>query len=279
MKKQAIVVGSRVRVIGKEKTARACGWVGRMDVTLNALGDVVNLFSGDRASVRIDGVTWSYAVEDLQAVAPKFSIKDRVALNQPYGQHAAGTIGTVIGSEPNACHNECEGDLVHVRTDTGDEFEAFAYRFDHASAKPEAVPERRKLKTGDVVIATRATTDITEGKEYVATSNEDDYGFVFVRDDVGDHNGLLKGHEFTFVRTGETSEVSASAATGVRDFRIRKHGARGEIRGTSYATLADAESAIGRYMPGNVYEIVEVQVVRTVKVEQEVRVVDYKEAA
>ncbi|QIX19546.1 hypothetical protein FOB32_17180 [Burkholderia multivorans] len=66
----------------------------------------------------------------------------------------------------------------------------------------------------------------------------------------------------------------------VAEFRIRKHGTTlRELRGTSYATQEEAEQAVSRYTPGSVYEIVEVKVVRTVKVEQEVRVTDYKEAA
>ncbi|KVQ06863.1 hypothetical protein [Burkholderia ubonensis] len=64
------------------------------------------------------------------------------------------------------------------------------------------------------------------------------------------------------------------------EFRIRKHGtALREVRGTPFATQQEAEQAVSRYTPGSVYEIVEVKVVRTVKVEQEVRVIDYKEAA
>ncbi|WP_232448036.1 hypothetical protein [Burkholderia ubonensis] len=64
------------------------------------------------------------------------------------------------------------------------------------------------------------------------------------------------------------------------EFRIRKHGtALREVRGIPFATQQEAEQAVSRYTPGSVYEIVEVKVVRTVKVEQEVRVIDYKEAA
>lgn len=64
------------------------------------------------------------------------------------------------------------------------------------------------------------------------------------------------------------------------EFRIRKHGtALREVRGIPFATQQEAEQAVSRYPAGSVYEIVEVKVVRTVKVEQEVRVIDYKEAA
>jgi len=136
---------------------------------------------------------------------------------------------------------------------------------------PEPVVEvRRKLEVGDVVTATTGTLDITQGNTYVVTSAEYD-GCVYVRDDIGDENGLLAADEFTLVQPPEHAPVS--------DFRIRKHGARGEIRGTPYATLEAAEQAITRYMPGTVYEIVAVQVVRTVKVEQETRLVDFDCAA
>ncbi|WP_244137256.1 hypothetical protein [Burkholderia pyrrocinia] len=66
----------------------------------------------------------------------------------------------------------------------------------------------------------------------------------------------------------------------VTEFRIRKHGtALREVRGIPFASQQEAEQAVSRYTPGSIYEIVEVKVVRTVKVEQEVRVIDYKEAA
>jgi hypothetical protein len=75
-------------------------------------------------------------------------------------------------------------------------------------------------------------------------------------------------------------QVVAKQPEPASEFRIRKHGtALREVRGTPFASQEAAEQAVSRYTPGSVYEIVEVKVVRTVRVEQEVRVIDYKEAA
>ncbi|AOJ66452.1 hypothetical protein WJ32_29235 [Burkholderia ubonensis] len=78
----------------------------------------------------------------------------------------------------------------------------------------------------------------------------------------------------------ERIDVHQKQPEPTTEFRIRKHGtALREVRGTPFATQQEAEQAVSRYTPGSIYEIVEVKVVRTVKVEQEVRVIDYKEAA
>lgn len=128
---------------------------------------------------------------------------------------------------------------------------------------------RRKFKAGDTVRANSKSLDITEGKEYTVTYDEQEDGFLLIRDDDGDENGLLYAREFTLVR---------AVAETPRDFRIRKHGARGEIRGTSYASKEEAREAAARYVDG-VYETVRVTVEDTIKVERVSRVVDFKEAA
>jgi hypothetical protein len=210
--------------------------------------------------------------EEPKNCARAYSAGDAVMLNMDYGRFAAATRGVVITTEPNGRHQqERDGDLVYVKTNGGAEFAAFAYRLDPAPVQPEAVPERRKLKAGDVVRTNSSTLYITAGKEYTVSRDEVAGQGVCISDNNDNDNGLLYGHEFTLVRAVEDAPVG--------DFRIRKHGARGEIRGTSYTSLQEAETAIARYMPGTIYEIVEVQVVRTVKVEQDVRVVDYKQAA
>ena len=78
----------------------------------------------------------------------------------------------------------------------------------------------------------------------------------------------------------ETMAAEQKQPEPASEFRIRKHGtALREVRGIPFDSQEAAEQAVSRYTPGSVYEIVEVKVVRTVKVEQEVRVIDYKEAA
>ncbi|MGY6237045.1 hypothetical protein ACW910_05870 (plasmid) [Burkholderia ambifaria] len=78
----------------------------------------------------------------------------------------------------------------------------------------------------------------------------------------------------------ETIAAEQAQPEPASEFRIRKHGtALREVRGIPFESQEAAEQAVSRYTPGGVYEIVEVKVVRTVKVEQEVRVIDFKEAA
>ncbi|WP_080415424.1 hypothetical protein [Burkholderia ubonensis] len=142
------------------------------------------------------------------------------------------------------------------------------------------VAEVHPFTAGDLVTPNDRERDkaFTQGKPYkVRRYTPREFGHCAVihfESDDGGNTGRFRPADFY------VPYVARPQPEPTTEFRIRKHGtALREVRGTPFATQQEAEQAVSRYTPGSVYEIVEVKVVRTVKVEQEVRVIDYKEAA
>ncbi|KWH13397.1 hypothetical protein WT58_04250 [Burkholderia territorii] len=192
----------------------------------------------------------------------KFSAGQRVVFNQQYvanrkRTYDAGETGTVIRDQ--------DGDTVGVRMDDGTVTYAFAYRLDAIQEHP--------FKVGDTVRVKNPTdfggawngpmpVDWVFPSGHIRAIHPERGAGGFLPDQVE--------------RVGVHQEQREPAT----EFRIRKHRtALREVRGIPFASQEAAEQAVSRYTPGSVYEIVEVKVVRTVKVEQEVRVIDYQEAA
>ncbi|KUZ11505.1 hypothetical protein WI28_16530 [Burkholderia diffusa] len=193
-------------------------------------------------------------------MSKKFSAGQRVVFNQQYvanrkRTYEAGEVGTVTRDQ--------YADGVNLRMDDGTMTYAFAYRLD-------AVPEQT-FKVGDTV----------------SVKNPKDFGGAWngpMRVDWVFPSGRIRAIHPERGAGGflpdQVEHVEPEASAPATEFRIRKHGtALREVRGIPFASQQEAEQAVSRYTPGSVYEIVEVKVVRTVKVEQEVRVIDYKEAA
>ncbi|WP_063807189.1 hypothetical protein [Burkholderia cepacia] len=200
----------------------------------------------------------------------KFTAGQRVQFNQKYisnrqKTYDAGAVGTVSRDQ--------HGGLVSVNMDDGTTTTVFAYRLDLIVAHP--------FKVGDLVtpnVHEHDTQGFTQGKPYkVREYRPAAHGacavLFFEQDNYGYGSRFRPASYYERYVEPEVSEPAT-------EFRIRKHGtALREVRGIPFASQQEAEQAVSRYTPGSVYEIVEVKVVRTVKVEQEVRVIDYKEAA
>lgn len=205
----------------------------------------------------------------------KFTAGQRVQFNQKYiankqKTYDAGAVGTVSRDQ--------HGALVSVNMDDGTTTTAFAYRLDSHTELP-------KFKEGDSVRITKKyegdgelywahLMDKYVGREGVVTDAPQGVKYRSIQVSVdGDAWWYLP-------ESLEHVQAEQKQPEPVTEFRIRKHGtALREVRGIPFASQQEAEQAVSRYTPGSVYEIVEVKVVRTVKVEQEVRVIDYKEAA
>lgn len=205
----------------------------------------------------------------------KFTAGQRVKFNQQYiankrKTYEPGAMGTVSRDQ--------HGNLVHVNMDDGTTVTVFAHRLDSYTERPE-------FKAGDTVCITQKYTN---GDELYWSARMDRHvgrkGIVIQESRPGKYRAIkvsVDGDAWWYLP--ESLEHVATVPTQpepVSEFRIRKHGtALREVRGIPFATQQEAEQAVSRYTPGSVYEIVEVKVVRTVKVEQEVRVIDFKEAA
>ncbi|NTY35795.1 hypothetical protein [Burkholderia diffusa] len=203
-------------------------------------------------------------------MSKKFTAGQRVVFNQQYvanraRTYKAGETGTVIRDQ--------DGGTVGVRMDDGTLTYAFAYRLDEVPEHP--------FKAGDVVTPNDKEHDMrsfTKGKPYKVReyrpAHDGACGVLYFESDDQGCTGRFRPASYYAPYVEETHPEPAS------EFRIRKHGtALREVRGIPFESQEAAEQAVSRYTPGSVYEIVEVKVVRTVKVEQEVRVIDYKEAA
>lgn len=203
-------------------------------------------------------------------MSKKVTVGQRVKFNQPYSNDIkVGDVGTV---------REVDNDHVGIDMETGRRAGRVAYCYAHRLDSVSDVP---KFKVGDLVTPNGResdTTSFTAGKPYKVT----DYAYerrgivatVFLEaDDKGCQSRFRPASYYDHY-------VEQKQPEPMTEFRIRKHGtALREVRGIPFDSQEAAEQAVSRYTPGSVYEIVEVKVVRTVKVEQEVRVIDYKEAA
>ncbi|AGK47209.1 hypothetical protein BTI_1573 [Burkholderia thailandensis MSMB121] len=205
----------------------------------------------------------------------KFMAGQRVKFNQRYvayrrGTYEQGAMGTVARDQL--------GSLVSVNMDDGTTTAVFAQRLDLIAG--------HSFKVGDSARITCKHTG-KDGEELHWAANPMDRYIGRI----GKVTALRTGWRAVQVSVDgdawwylpESLEHVANVRTQpepATEFRIRKHGtALREVRGIPFASQQEAEQAVSRYTPGSVYEIVEVKVVRTVKVEQEVRVIDYKEAA
>ncbi|MUV20869.1 hypothetical protein GNZ25_17800 [Burkholderia thailandensis] len=205
----------------------------------------------------------------------KFTAGQRVQFNQRYimnkrKTYEPGAMGTVSRDQL--------GDLVSVNMDDGTTAIVFAHRLD-------AYTELPAFKVGDTVRITQKYTNV--GELYWSGRMDKHVGrrgSVIQEPRPGKYRSIqvsVDGDAWWYLPESlehvATVQKQPESAT---EFRIRKHGtALREVRGIPFDSQEAAEQAVSRYTPGSVYEIVEVKVVRTVKVEQEVRVIDYKEAA
>lgn len=219
--------------------------------------------------IRVDAIT----------PEPKFKVGDKVRNTQDGAENwypsavkpNLGDICTVVAVESSM---EWPGEqLIRLAEYTQES----PYHFRRA-IKYERI-EEHPFKAGDLVTPNENEHDaksFTRGKpykvrEYRPASSGKCAVIYFESDNEGDANRFRPASYYDHYQEQPES---------VTEFRIRKHGtALREVRGIPFATQQEAEQAVSRYTPGSVYEIVEVKVVRTVKVEQEVRVIDYKEAA
>lgn len=205
----------------------------------------------------------------------KFTAGQRVKFNQRYvankrKTYERGSMGTVARDQL--------GVLVSVNMDDGTTTTVFAYRLDSYTEIPE-------FKVGDTV---RITQKYTNGGELYWAELMDKYvgreGVVIGTPQGSEHRTIQVSVDddawWYLPESLEHVKAEQKQPEPASEFRIRKHGtALREVRGTPFVSQEAAEQAVSRYTPGSVYEIVEVKVIRTVKVEQEVRVIDYKEAA
>ncbi|KVF22777.1 hypothetical protein [Burkholderia cepacia] len=204
-------------------------------------------------------------------MSKQFTVGQRVKFNQPYAAIKVGDEGTI----------DAVGDRhVHVKMETGRRAGQVAVCYPY---RVDAIKPEPKFKVGDKVrnVSDGGMKDygLQVGKVYTVAAVRDN--FEAFRSCSGERYSIqlaeLLGGCSTHHRHEYQYELVEEPAS---EFRIRKHGtALREVRGIPFASQAEAEQAVSRYTPGSVYEIVEVKVVRTVKVEQEVRVIDYKEAA
>lgn len=204
-------------------------------------------------------------------MSKQFTVGQRVKFNQRYAAIQVGDEGTIVFTDAK---------YVHVKMETGIRAGqvSVCYPFRVDAIRPEP-----KFKVGDKV---RNVSDngmkgygLKVGAQYTVAAVRDN--FEAFEAHYGERYSVqlaeLLAECALHHRHESQYELVAEPTT---EFRIRKHGtALREVRGIPFATQKEAEQAVSRYTPGSVYEIVEVKVVRTVKVEQEVRVIDYKEAA
>lgn len=195
-------------------------------------------------------------------MSKKFTAGQRVVFNQ---QYVANRKHTYEAGEKGTVTRDQYANGVNVRMDDGTMTYAFAYRLDAIQEHP--------FKVGDTV---RVKNPAEFGGAWNGPMPVDwvfPSGHIRVIHPQRGAGGFLPDQV-------ERVEVEQEQPEPVTEFRIRKHGtALREVRGIPFDSQEAAEQAVSRYTPGSVYEIVEVKVVRTVKVEQEVRVIDYKEAA
>lgn len=223
---------------------------------------------------------WFVARRFEPVEVPKFKVGDKVRNlhdgSEEWGSYRGaqrGDVCTVIKVEPS---NVWPGEQL-IRL--AEYAKASPHHFRRAS-KYELL-EEPKFKTGDLVTPNEQehdTRSFTRGKPYKVREYQPTHDGAcdvlhFESDDQG-YTGRFRPASFY------ERYVEPEASEPASEFRIRKHGtALREVRGIPFDSQEAAEQAVSRYTPGSVYEIVEVKVVRTVKVEQEVRVIDYKEAA
>ncbi|MCA8314725.1 hypothetical protein LGN43_10570 [Burkholderia multivorans] len=281
-------VGDKVKVTKKVdmRNGEPFPWLDSMDLTIGAAGKITSVHSfnaGVAYAVEFDNgeVRGAFFLpESLEHIeTAQFKVGDKVRnANDGAEKWSSGAlhpkrgdICTVIAVKHST---EWPGEqLIRLA-----EYEQESpYHFRRAN-KYERI-EDHPFKAGDLVTPNEQEHDtegFTKGKPYKVREYRPDTAFevaaiYFESDNYGNPGRF---------RPASYYEHYKEQPEPVAEFRIRKHGTTlRELRGTSYATQGEAEQAVSRYTPGSVYEIVEVKVVRTVKVEQEVRVTDYKEAA
>ncbi|MDN7427787.1 hypothetical protein [Burkholderia sp. AU45388] len=224
-------------------------------------------------------VCYPFRVDEIKA-EPKFKVGDKVRnLHDSSEEWCAfrgarhGDICTVIKVEPS---NAWPGEqLIRLA-----EYAPGSPHHLRRASKYELV-EEPMFKAGDLVTPNEQENDtrsFTRGKPYKVREYRPAYdgacGVLHFESDDQGYTGRFRPASYY------ERYVEPEASEPATEFRIRKHGtALREVRGIPFDSQEAAEQAVSRYTPGSVYEIVEVKVVRTVKVEQEVRVIDYKEAA